>query len=650
MEPFEESQRQIRTAVIALLVILPCGIFGYMLLEQMSLLDAVWMTVITLTTIGYGDIVPQSPIGRIFTLFLIVIGIGVFVFAAQASLNILFSPELSRSRQRRRADRKVARMRQHFVICGEGEMVNRSVEFMIQRAKARLDNHRRTSLFRQVTPTLLDLLVVVTKNSRMANRLRRDGLIVIDGDPTDETTLRRSGVDRAQALMAMEDTDTETLLTVLTANSRNPELHITAAAHDLAFAQKMLRAGASSVIPPFEVAAQFLNSITFRPAVSEFFSSILFDNTVDSAHIVQVFMYDDSPWIGMTLGTLQLRDRYGAAAIGVRLEDGTFEYVPGDDYVLAEEVVLLVVCQTAYITALQNDSRQGTQFRPHPATWQRLVNTEAETNALNSFTAKDSEREAAALSKHYVICAGGMVARSALRKLSPERPFVVISQDHHLTESLLKRGFRVIQGKPTDESVMIRAGIYRALALMVAIDDRADSVLTTLTARTLNKHLLITASADNDDLVAKLYRAGADRVINPYRIAAQFMLLATTRPVVSDFIQYVLYNRLTRLETAELYIEDDSPWVGRAIGELGLTEGYAARIIGVRLSDLSFIYAPPMSFMISNGIVVLAVTSMDRFDALREYAYGSASRRPQSLRTTRPVPFAHRAGVIQSLS
>jgi len=369
MEPFEESQRQIRIAVIALLVILPSGILGYMLLERMPLLDAVWMTVITLTTIGYGDIVPQTPIGRIFTLLLIVVGIGAFVFAAQASMNLLFSPELARSRQRRQADRKAARLREHFVICGEGEMVDRTIAFLIQRTRARLDSGRRYPFLRPLTPTLLDKVVVVTKNMRSATKLRREGILVIDGDPTDSEVLRRSGIDHAQALMAMEDTDTETLLTVLTANSRNPNLPISAAAHDSTFAPKMLRAGANNVIPPYEVAAQFLNSVTFRPVVSEFFSSLLFDNPANSAHIIQVFMYDDSPWIGRSLGEVGLREKYGAAAIGARRDDGTFEYVPGDDYVLLEEVVLIVVCRTERITALQSDSRRGTPFRPHPVTW-----------------------------------------------------------------------------------------------------------------------------------------------------------------------------------------------------------------------------------------------------------------------------------------
>lgn len=650
MEPYEESRRQIRIAIVAMLVIMPSGVIGYMLIEGMPLLDAVWMTVITLTTIGYGDIVPQTPVGRIFTLFLIVIGIGAFVFAGQAVLTILFSPDLARARLRRRTDRKIARLRGHFVICGEGEMVDRTVMFILQRVRARLEGVRGPLLRWRTSATLLDVVVVVTKNGRFANRLRRSGMTVIEGDPTDDESLRRAGIEHAQALMALEDTDTETLLTVLTANSRNPDLLISAAAHDPIFAPKMLRAGASNVIPPFDVAAQFLNGMTFRPVVSEFFTSIVFDNTSEGVHTVQIFLYDDSPWIGKTLGELDMRGRYDAAAIGLRREDGTFLYVPDDAYVLSEDDVLLVVCPAANISEIMRASRRGTQYRARPLRWQRLINVEAETAGRSSYTQAESEHAVERLELHYIICGDSLVASSAIGKLSPDRPFVIVSSDQHETERLLERGFRVIQGRPTDEATLIRAGIQRALAIMVSLDDRADSVIVTLTARTLNRQLLITASADTDDHVLKLYRAGADRVISPYRIAAQFMLLATTRPVVSDFITYVLYNRLTHLETSELYIDDTSPWVGRQIGDLDLQTKYEGRVIGARLTDDTFVYAPPPQFRVEAGHVMLIVTTMERFDSLREDAYGSANRRPKSFRTAKPASATYRAGERYSLS
>ncbi|MBK9122501.1 MAG: hypothetical protein IPM16_05175 [Chloroflexi bacterium] len=147
-----------------------------------------------------------------------------------------------------------------------------------------------------------------------------------------------------------------------------------------------------------------------------------------------------------------------------------------------------------------------------------------------------------------------------------------------------------------------------------------------------------------------LRRAGAGRVISPFRIAARFMLLATTRPVVSDFITYVLYNPLTHLETSELCIDETSPWVRRQIGDLDLQTKYEGRVIGARLTDEMVVYAPPPQFRVEAGHVMLIVTTMERFDSLREDACGSANKRPKSFRTAKPASATYRAGERYSLS
>ena len=136
------------------------------------------------------------------------------------------------------------------------------------------------------------------------------------------------------------------------------------------------------------------------------------------------------------------------------------------------------------------------------------------------------------LSKHFVICGDGPTIRNALGHLNPDRPFVFVSNNNALTSEMLKRGFRVVHGDPTQEDTLSRAGVDRALATMVSIEDNADQVLTILNCRIMSESLLITATANSDEMIPKLRRAGADRVISPFRIAAQFVLLATTRPAV----------------------------------------------------------------------------------------------------------------------
>jgi voltage-gated potassium channel len=236
------------------------------------------------------------------------------------------------------------------------------------------------------------------------------------------------------------------------------------------------------------------------------------------------------------------------------------------------------------------------------------------------------------MSQHYLLCGSGPVLRAALDNLNPERPFVVLSDNEDFILEMQNRGFRAVFGDVSQEDTLNRAGIKRALAIMIAVEDRGQSVLTTLSCRALNRHLLITATASSDDMIPRLRRAGADRVVSPFRIAAQFVLLATTRPIVSDFLQYVLYNYEAGVETTELYMQDNSPWVDKTIGELDLGNRYRAFVIGVRQPNGRFVYAPHKSFRIALDQVLIVITPMHHADEIRLIAHGGESHRPRTLR------------------
>jgi voltage-gated potassium channel len=244
----------------------------------------------------------------------------------------------------------------------------------------------------------------------------------------------------------------------------------------------------------------------------------------------------------------------------------------------------------------------------------------------------EAEDAVSQMSGHFIVCGTGRVARNAINKLDPARPFALISDNAAYTGELLARGFRVIHGNPTQESVLKKAGIERALAVMVAIDDDASSVLTVLNCRALSKRLLITATAQSDEMIPKLHRAGADRVVGPFQVAAQFVLLATTRPAVSDFLQYVVYNYAAGIETAELYMEQDSPWIGRSIDSLLLDRLFRAGVIGIRQANGKYIYAPSGDYVLKEHEIIIVVTPMEHSDELRITAHASATGRPVSLR------------------
>lgn len=662
-----DIRRQFRAARNLLLIILPVGIAGIMIIEQFSLVDAAWLLIITLTTIGYGDIVVQSELGKVFIICLVLVGLGSLTFFLSSSFALLFSAESVARRRRTATAKQIAELNNQYIICGSGEMVDKTIGYVLQSAQIRRKQHQDTTfrpierffdrLFGDVERgrflglrrlvhrlfvfyvnnfvehmTLLDLLVIVTEDADYAEHLRSAGILVVEGDPTDDDSLRDAGIARAQAIMVMLNHDTEGLLTVLTARNLNPTLYVTAAVIDVELKLKMIRAGANIVIAPYEVASQFLNSATLRPAVNDFFNSVLFDQETNH-QVTQLELGDNSPWIGKRIGDLKLRERYSASIVGIRTDDADFVHTPGSGRVLNEDDILLGVAPGLMIPRLQRECRPSGRDVMRFATFQRLVTTRAVKRLDETLDLDESAAAIELMSKHFIICGNDHIIETAARFLDPSRPFVLLSDDHRLTQEWLGRGFRVVRGNPSKEDVLKKAGIERAQAFMISIEDKAAAVLTVLSARSISKSLLISVTAATDDMIEKLHRSGADRVVSPFHVAAQFVLLSTTRPEIAEFLQHVLYNEITGLETAEFYMEDDSPWIGKTIGSLGLAVRYQAGVVGIRRANsTAFSYAPPTTRVVQPHEVLIVVTPMKYFDEMRAEAAGHKDKRPATLR------------------
>lgn len=663
----DDVRRQFRAATVLILIIIPIGVAGYTLIENRSLFEAVYLTIITLTTIGFGDIVPLTPLGQLFTLVLIFFGLAALAFFLSSSFALLFSVDAMARRRNARVKRKIDGLHGHYIFCGTGELVDKTIGYVLHSAKIRRKRHLDSS-FRPIarilkrwpgTPqriedggigkvahrlfmlyhryfaehtTLLDLLVVVTDDAEFAEHLRSAGILVVDGDPGDNDTLLSAGIMRARALVVMLNQDTESLLTVLTAHNLNPRLNVTAAAIEENLKMKMVRAGANVVLAPYEVSAQFLNSATLRPAVNDFFNSILFDQETHH-QITQLELGDDSPWIGQRIGELDLSLRFDAGIIGIRLETGNYVHTPGANRMLAEDEILLAVAPGDMIPKLQQECQPGGVDDMRIATFQKLIQHRESKHLDQTLSLHESQAAIADMSKHFVICGNDHIVQSAVRFLDPARPFVLLSNDEAVTQLWLARGFRVVHGNPTQEDILLQAGVDRAQAIMISIQDKAAAVLTVLSARSISKPLLISVTATTDDMIEKLQRSGADRVVSPFRVAAQFVLLSTTRPEVTDFLQHVLYNELTGLETAELYMEDDSPWIGKSIRELALSMRFRAGVIGIReANSTDFLYTPSLDYVVKADEVLIVVTPMEYFDEMRVQAAGHKDKRPATLR------------------
>ena len=218
---------KIAYALLATLGFLIFGTIGFGIIEEYPLLDALYMTVITLSTVGFGEIHTLSGAGRVFTMFLILFGFGSIAFLAHAFTEAIIERASSQNFGRKKMLKKVSRLSGHHIICGFGRVGESAAE----RLKASGTD-----------------FVVIEVNSEQIKKISELGYNFIEGDSTREEVLMESGIKRANSLLALLDSDPENLFVVLTARELNPTLHIVARTEVASSEIRMLRAGADSII------------------------------------------------------------------------------------------------------------------------------------------------------------------------------------------------------------------------------------------------------------------------------------------------------------------------------------------------------------------------------------------------------------------
>jgi voltage-gated potassium channel len=176
------------------------------------------------------------------------------------------------------------------------------------------------------------------------------------------------------------------------------------------------------------------------------------------------------------------------------------------------------------------------------------------------------QRRIDAMRNHYIVCAYGRVGRAVARQFEEEGvPYVVVDRDEELEARMIDDGVVYLVADPTFEETLVAAGIDRARALVTAVDSDAENVYITLTARALNEGIFIVARASKSETIDRLHRAGADRVVSPYRHSGRQMAVLASQPALSDYLEVVAGPHVT-LRVDEVKVDPDSPLIGRTIG------------------------------------------------------------------------------------
>ena len=313
-----------RRLVVMLLVpvlFIATGAVGYHFIERLPLFDSLYFTVITLTTIGYGDIAPKTDGGRLFTIFLALGGIFMLFYVATEAVRMTIGGEVQKALGRRRMEQNLTQMQSHLIVCGFGRM-GRLVckEFAAEKLP----------------------FVVIEREGRLMEDFPYATGIPLAGDATSDELLRLAGVERARALVAVLPSDADNLFITMSARLLNDKLFIVARAEGELAEKKLLRAGASRVVSPYTIGGNRMAQAVLRPAVVDFIELATRTEYLD-LQIEETEIASKSSLAGKSLQECKVRQELGVIIVAIKKAQGHMVFNPPGDAVMEPGDLLITL-------------------------------------------------------------------------------------------------------------------------------------------------------------------------------------------------------------------------------------------------------------------------------------------------------------------
>jgi voltage-gated potassium channel len=313
--------RHLIIAVIVILILLLAGTAGYCLIEGWSFFDALYMTVTTITTVGYGEIHQLSRGGRIFTVFLILSGVGGMGYVLGSIVQTFIAGQIRMVLGRRKLEKKVTRMKHHYVLCGYGRIGS----FIARKFDV------------EKVP-----FVVVEKDPERIKLLDEDRFAYVEGDATDDQILISAGVERAKCLVSATGSDATNLYITLSARVLNPSIYILSRAAEEAAERKLLSAGANRVVSPYLIGAARMFNAVLRPNIVEFV-----DLVVERKHLElqleEITVEDASRFKGKPLRESGIRRELGLIVVAIKKAAGDMIFNPSSETLIEKGDCLIVL-------------------------------------------------------------------------------------------------------------------------------------------------------------------------------------------------------------------------------------------------------------------------------------------------------------------
>ena len=328
---------RIRFLVLAVCVALATGTIIFHRLEGWSILDSLYVTTQTVTTVGYGDFTPQTEAGRGFATVFMVFGVGIVLYALTTSVQTIIQSELLNALGQRRRSKRMSKLRNHFIICGAG----------------RVGSHLMRSLRGSDVS-----FVVIESNTQKVAELLDAGIPVLVRDATLEESLTEAGVEHARGLAACLPDDADNVYVVLTARDLNPNLHIVARAAEEQAEAKLIRAGANRVVAPTIIGGHRMALALTKPAVGDFLDSITASEL--DLGFEQLEVEAGSTLVGRKLSETNIRSELDIVIVSIRRNDGSIVFNPTADAVIEANDMLIAIGKSEALIKLNALARNIT--------------------------------------------------------------------------------------------------------------------------------------------------------------------------------------------------------------------------------------------------------------------------------------------------
>jgi voltage-gated potassium channel len=324
----EELRKRIILSVGLIVFVISSGTIGYMLIERWGFLDSVYMTIITITTVGFKEIHELSQKGQLFTIILIISGAGTVLYALSNGAKFVLEGELQEVFGRQRLEKRLKDLKDHYIVCGYGRM-GKIIAKELKQEKLPY--------------------VVIEKNDLMLDE--KDDTLALQGDATKDELLKRAGIERARCLISVLPTDAENLYVVLSARGLNPSLLIVARAGEEGSGRKLLRAGADRVVSPYHIGGLRMAQTVLKPAVVDFIEFATKSGNID-LQFHEITIQEGSRLENQTLDECGIGRDLGVIIVAIKQKTGEMKFNPTFRTAIQAGDTLIAIGETSKLAML----------------------------------------------------------------------------------------------------------------------------------------------------------------------------------------------------------------------------------------------------------------------------------------------------------